>query len=127
MSGHEETFIPDDPGLYGPDPASRAPRPWRLAKTLGLSLAQSMLVLAASMLIFAFLGGPFWSAPRQGFPLRVFVSYLAIPPLVVILLRWNGVRSWATALFAASVLGSLKFAATVAIDVVQGLLRHWPP
>lgn len=79
------------------------------------------------MLIFAFLGGPFWSSPRQAFTLRVIASYLILPPLVFVCLLWNRKATWATLLFASSVLGSVKFAITVVIDVVHGLLRHWPP
>ncbi len=127
MSQHEDTFIPEDPSLYGPDPGRRVAGQWSLSSTLGLTAAQGVWILTISMLIFAFLGGPFWSSPRQAFTLRVIASYLILPPLVFVCLLWNRKATWATLLFASSVLGSVKFAITVVIDVVHGLLRHWPP
>jgi len=127
MNRVEEAFVPDDPGLYGPDPAHPTQRRKQFAPTLGLSSRQSASVLAISLLVFIFLGGPLWSASRQTFPLRLFTSYLLIPVLVVSLLRWNRVFSWRTALFASAVIGGMKFIITVGIDVGQGLLRHWPP
>lgn len=126
MNRIDDTFVPDDPLLYGPDPhhpQRRAP----LTPALGLSIRQSVAVLLISLLVFLFLGGPLWSASRQTFPLRLFASYLIIPLLVAGQLRWNGVRAWRTTLVTSIVLAGIKFVITVAIDVGQGLFRHWPP
>ena len=127
MSLPDDLFVPDDPGLYGPDPLKGPPRSPPLRQVLGLSAKQLAFVVAASVLLFAFLGGPFWSAGRAAFPLRLFASYLIIPALVVPLLWWNDSISYRT-IFAASVAAAaIKFAVTVVIDVAHGLMRNWPP
>ena len=120
-------FVPEDPGLYGPDPLT-APRPARsFRETLGLSATQFVIVLLFSLAVFVFLGGTLWSAPRETFALRLFVSYLVIPLLVVPLLWRNQVRSWLTMAFASLAVAGVKFAITVVLDVALGLLRRWPP
>ena len=92
-----------------------------------MSATQSGVLLVVSLLVFAFLGGPFWSASREAFPLRLFASYAIIPVLVAPVQWWNGVRSWWSWAFASGVIGAVKFAVTVVVDVAQGLFRQWPP
>ena len=126
MNESEEPFVPSDPSLYGPDPSvERRRRPLR--DVLGLSARQLSVVVFLSLLVFAFLGGPFWSAPRSAFPLRLFTSYLVIPALVLPFLWRNRTLSWTSAFAASAAAAGVKFAVTVVIDVAAGLLRHWPP
>jgi hypothetical protein len=127
MSLNEEPFVPSDPTLYGPDPASPLHRSRPLRDVLGLSPRQFISVVVLSLLLFAFLGGPFWSAARTAFPLRLFASYLVIPVLVVPLLWSNRALTWPSAFAASAAAAAIKFAVTVVIDVVRGLLGGWPP
>lgn len=127
MSPPEDRFIPDDPALYGPDPSTERRNRRPLRDVLGVSARQLAFIVAVATLLFIFLGGPVWSAARSAFPLRLFVSYLIIPFLVLPFLWWNGrislERMIATSLAAAGA----KFALTAVLDVVQGLTRQWPP
>lgn len=127
MTPPEEGFVPDDPSLYGPDPATERQRRRPLRDILGVTPLQLGLIVIVATTLFAFLGGPIWSASRTSFPLRLFASYGVIPLLALPVLWWNGhctlERLLATSLAAAAV----KFALTVVIDVLQGLTRQWPP
>jgi hypothetical protein len=127
MNQRDEPFVPSDPALYGPDPATERCRARPLRDVLGLSARQFGAVVGISLFVFAFVAGPFWSAARATFPLRLFASYLIIPVLVVPLLRWSHTLSWQTFFAASLAAAGVKFLATVIIDVVQGLVRNWPP
>lgn len=127
MSPPEEGFVPDDPGLYGPDPSTerRNRRPMR--DILGVTPLQFTVIVAAAILLFVFLGGPVWSAARSSFPLRLFASYLVIPLLVLPVLWWNARISIERLIAASLAVAGAKFALTVVLDVLQGLTRRWPP
>jgi hypothetical protein len=127
MSPPEEGFVPDDPGLYGPDPSTERRNRRPLRDILGVTPLQFALIVGGATLLFVFLGGPIWSAARTSFPLRLFASYLIIPLLVLPFLWWNG-RSSLERLIAASLAAAgAKFALTVILDVLQGMTRRWPP
>jgi hypothetical protein len=79
----------------------------------GLSVVQFGLVLGLSVALFAFWGGPLWTAPSDAsHVVRFAVSYLAVPPLLVGMLlavrRFNWTR-WLTGLGA---IWAIKLVAT---------------
>jgi hypothetical protein len=127
MNSPDDSFVPDDPALYGPDPSTERRNRRPLRDILGVTPLQLSAIVALATILFIFLGGPVWSAARATFPFRLFASYLIIPFLAFAFLSWNGrgsLERWIATSFAAA---GAKFALTVVLDVLHGLARHWPP
>ena len=83
---------------------------------IGLSPGSYGLLLAVSIGLFLFWGGPFWSAGREISQLgRLAVSYLAVIPLAAILLSWGGRLTWTHFLTACGSAWAIKMVITVVL------------
>ena len=83
---------------------------------IGLSPGSYGLLLALSIGLFLFWGGPFWSAGREASHLgRLVVSYLAVIPLAAILLSWAGRLTWTHFLTACGSAWAIKMVITVVL------------
>jgi hypothetical protein len=82
----------------------------------GVSLPAYSALLAASVALFLFWGGPLWTQPREAsHVMRFAVSYLAMIPLVAGLLRLLGRFDWPRLLTALGTLWGIKLVATSAL------------
>ena len=79
---------------------------------LGLHRGQFFVILAASLAVFAFFGGPAWRHLHDPHLWRIGVSYAVIPVGVAIAYAYNGDRHVALALAAVAVIALIKLVAT---------------
>ena len=99
-----------------------APLPTRgIWTALDLTRTQFLLILAASLLIFAFLGGPLWSHAHQSHFWRLTLSYLVIPPAVVAALWRNRKLGWLRVLVGSAVIAMVKLVLTALLLVALGI------
>lgn len=88
---------------------------------LDLSRAQFLWILAASVLLFAFVGGPLWTHAHASHFWRLLISYLFIPPAVAWAL-WRNRRLGALRLVIGSaVIAMVKLVLTAILLVALGI------
>ena len=89
--------------------------------SLDLSRSQFFLILVVSMLVFTFVGGPFWHHLRESHFWRLMLSYLIILPGVLWALWSNGRLNWLRAVVASAVLSAIKLVLTAILLVAAGV------
>ena len=88
---------------------------------VGLTRAQFLLILAVSIALFLFLGGPIWRHTHESHFWRIGWSYLAILPMAWASLYHNGKARIGTIAAASVVVGLVKLVLTAVILVAIGL------
>src|SRR5262245_35444012 len=94
-----------------------------LWSAVGLTRGQFLAILAASVVLFVFVGGPLWAHVHDGHLLRIAVSYGAIPPATALALARNGTLRLALVAGASVVIALVKLLLTAALLVVIALGR----
>jgi hypothetical protein len=92
--------------------------PWT---AVGLTRAQFLLILALSVVLFVFVGGPVWTHLRDGHFARIALSYGVIPPAVAVALHRNGRVRPLLVVGASAVIALVKLLVTAALLVVFAL------
>jgi hypothetical protein len=105
-----------------PEPRFFAPLPVRgIWTALDLGRGQFLWILGASLVLFAFVGGPLWSHARESHFWRLLISYLVIPPAVAWALWRNGKLRWLRLLVASAVVSAIKLVLTALMLVAVGI------
>jgi hypothetical protein len=94
--------------------------PWT---AVGLSRAQFLAILALSVGLFVFVGGPVWAHVHDRHFARIAISYGVIPVAVVGALHRNGTARPALVAGATLVIALVKLILTAALLVVLALAR----
>lgn len=97
--------------LFGPLPRRG---PWT---AVGLDRGQFLAILAASVALFVWIGGPVWSHLRTSHLDRIAWSYAAIPPMVAGALAWNGRFGWLRLLEGSALIALVKLVLTAVVLV----------
>jgi hypothetical protein len=103
--------------LFGPLPAHGI---WT---AVGLTRGQFLAILALSVALFVFVGGPLWRHLGDGHFARIMVSYGIIPPAVVAVLARKGSLRTRFVLAASGVIALVKLVVTAALLVAFALVR----
>ena len=94
--------------------------PWT---AVGLTRRQFGAILAVSIALFVFVGGPVWRHVHEGHLPRVAVSYAVIPAAVAVVLHRTGELRPARLVAASAVLALVKLVITAALLVALALGR----
>jgi hypothetical protein len=113
----DESPTPRRSALFGPLPTRGI---WT---ALGLTRAQFVVILAASVLLFVFVDGPLWRHLHDRHFARITVSYAFIPPAVGVALYRNGHARLLPIVVGAVVIGVIKLVLTAALLVVIAMAR----
>jgi hypothetical protein len=103
--------------LFGPLPTRG---PWT---AVGLERGQFLAILAASVALFVWIGGPLWMHLRSSHLDRIGWSYAAIPPLVATALVRNGRFGWLRMLEASALIALVKLVLTAVVLVGFAIAR----
>jgi len=91
---------------------------------LGLTRGEFLAVLSISIALFVWIDGPVWSHLREPHFRRIVVSYLAIPPLVVVALLRRAAAHPGRIVIASAVLALLKLVATAGLVALLAIARQ---
>lgn len=102
--------------FFGPLPARG---PWT---AVGLDRSQFLVILAISVGLFVWIGGPVWSHLRTSHFERIAWSYAAIPPLVAAALARNRRFEWLLVVEGSALIAIVKllFTAVLLMAVAIG-------
>ena len=103
--------------LFGPLPTRGI---WT---ALDLTRSQFLLILALSVGLFLFIGGPLWQHARASHFWRIGLSYAVIPFAVAVALQRNGKAHLTPIAVATLVISLLKLVLTAALLVVIGVAQ----
>jgi hypothetical protein len=103
--------------FFGPLPSAG---PWNPA---GLTGAQFWAILGFATAVFLVFGGPVWRHLRDSHVERLVVSYVVIPPAVLLALRRNRTTSLGRFIGATVLVSVAKFLLTAVLLVVIALGR----
>ena len=90
---------------------------------LSLTRGQFLAILALSVLLFVFVGGPLWSHLHDSHFARIAVSYGAIPPAVGLALHRNGAWRLSLLVGASVVIAIVKLVLTAGLTVLLAIGR----
>jgi hypothetical protein len=107
--------VPPPPRFFGALPERG------LWTTVGLRRGQFLAVLAVSLGLFVFVGGPLWSHVHDHHFARIAVSYGAIPIGVAVALRANGTLRPTLLVGGSAVIALLKLVLTAALLLIVAL------
>ncbi len=111
------TPAPTRPPLFGPLPTRGI---WT---ALALTRGQFVVILAASVALFAFIDGPLWLHVHSSHFMRIALSYMAIPIAVTGALLRNRKFRLLTVVVATAVLSLIKLVVTALLLVVIGMAQ----
>jgi len=94
--------------------------PWT---AVGLARGQFLAILAVSVALFVWIGGPVWAHLRTSHLGRIGWSYAAIPPLVAVALLRNGRFGWLRLLEGSALIALTKLVLTAVVLMAFALGR----
>ena len=103
--------------LFGPLPTRGI---WT---ALDLTRGQFLVILALSVILFLFVGGPLWTHAHQSHFWRINVSYVIIPPAVTAALYRNGKMRLVPIIVASVVIALVKLVLTAVLLVFIGVAQ----
>jgi hypothetical protein len=94
-----------------------------LWSAVGLTRGQFVGILAVSVALFVFVGGPVWTHVHDGHFVRIAMSYGVIPPATALALRRNGGARLPLLIGGSVVIALVKLLLTAGLLVVVALAR----
>ena len=90
---------------------------------LDLTRGQFLAILASSVILFLFIGGPLWTHARQSHFWRINLSYAIIPPAVAAAFYRNGKMRLVPIIVASVVIALVKLVVTAVLLVLIGVAQ----